>query len=61
MPVEQEFFVFGADLLFADGGFAVGNPGDHLPDIYGFVVVVMRQGGYIPCVTPRKLRPGASD
>jgi hypothetical protein len=24
-------------------------------------MVVMRQGGFVPCVTPRKLRPGASD
>jgi hypothetical protein len=61
MPVEEELFMLGADLLVADRRLAASNPGDHLPNIYGIVVVVVRQGRSVPCLIPRELRPGASE
>ena len=41
MPVEQEFFMLGADFLLVYRGFTAGNPGNHLAYIDRVVMRVM--------------------
>ena len=61
LSVEQELFMLGADFPAVSRRFAIGNPADHLADVYGRVIGFMHGGVSVLKDASRPLRGQALD